>query len=119
MICMIDDFYFDIKESESIAKKLSLPFAKNARLGKSVHHQAIGLYDESFTLEVVYYNKKRDYLKYFEAKIKAKKPLWMVFGDGVGHRVLVSECEIVKSYFDANGSPLKQELKLSIEVYYE
>lgn len=119
MICMIDDFLFDMKDGESIAKKISLSFAKNARLGKSVHHQAVGSFDDTFTLEVIYYNKKRDHLEDFEEKIKEKKPLWMVFGDGVGHKVLIPECEIVKSYFDGNGSPIKQELKLAIEVYYE
>lgn len=119
MICMIDDFLFDIDSSESISKKISLSFGKNARLGNSIHHQAVGKYDESFSFEASFYNKKRDFLKSFEEKIKEKKPLWIVFGDGRGYEIVISEVELVKSYFDANGSPIKQTIKLTCEVYYE
>lgn len=118
MICMIDEFLFDLNSSENISKKISLSFAKNTRLGNSVHHQAVGNYDESFSFEASFYNKKRDFLENFETKIKEKKPLLMIFGDGIGYEIVVNEIELVKSYFDTNGSPLKQTIKLTIEVYY-
>ena len=116
---MIDDFLIDMKNSESVSKKLSLGYAKNSRLGNHIHHQNVGLYDESFEVEATFYNKKRSLFDDFETKIKEKNPLLLTFGDGRSYEVVIVQCEIIKSFFDDNGSPIKQEIKLSIEVYYE
>ena len=49
-----------------------------------------------------------------------KKPVWLVFSNGEAFRVVVSNMEVVKSYFGKGGStPLKQDVKFTIEVYYE
>lgn len=118
MICMIDTFLLHIDESESFSKKISLPFAVQKRVANHQVHQNSELFSESFSFEANFYNKKRDYLKPLETKIKEKKPLWIVFGDGEALEIVITSMELVKSFFDEYGSPLKITMKIEAEVYY-
>lgn len=119
MLCMLGDFEFSFKDSQEISKKIELKFAKSSRLSGHWSHHGIGLYDESFSFEAVFYNKSRTFLNEFEQTIESKEPLWLVFGDGRAYEVLVVEAEIKKQLFDGGGSPIKQIVSLTMEVYYE
>lgn len=120
MICMLDSFIIDIKDMESFQKTISLPFVSQKRVANNPKHQSVEEFSEFFNFEATYYNKNSFYTKAVEQRIKMKKPVWLVFSNGEAFRVVVSNMEVVKSYFGKGGStPLKQDVKFTIEVYYE
>lgn len=119
MICMLDNYSFELLNVEEVKKKITFGWSKHQRLSNHPKKQAVGKYEESFEIEAVFYKKKRSFLVDFEDMAKEKKPLWLVFPTGEALEVIISEVELTKSYFDDAGSPLKQVINFKMEVFYE
>ena len=119
MICMLDSFIIDIKDMESFQKTISLPFVSQKRVANNPKHQSVEEFSESFNFEATYYNKNSFYTKAVEQRLKMKKPVWLVFSNGEAYKVLVTDIEIIKSYFNKRGQAIKQDIKFTIEVFYE
>jgi phage protein U len=119
MICLLGDFEFDIKDTDSIKKILNVSYAKHDRIGNNPKFFAVGRWDEQISFTATFIQKHREHMKKYEDAAKYKKPLWLVFPTGESVRVLVVKVEFNKSLFDGAGSPVVQEAKFSLEVYYE
>lgn len=119
MICMLDFFMLDIKDMESFQKTISLPFVNQKRVANNPLHQNVEAFQETFNFQATFYYKNSFYLKPIEQILKRKKPVWLVFANGEAYKVLVTDIEIIKSYFNKRGQPIKQDIKFTIEVFYE
>jgi len=119
MVCMLDEYSFELRNVETTQKKLKLHYAKHERIGNHPAKFAVGKWEESFDLDATFYHKSRSFLTQFEEIAKRKKPVWLVFPTGEALRVTIEEISITKSYFDESGSPLRQDIKLTLEGYYE
>ena len=119
MVCLIDLFPLDIKDMESFQKSISLPFGNQKRVANHPLHQNVEKFSETFSFEATFYYKNTFYLKPIELIAKQKKPVSLVFLNGEVYKVVVTNLEIVKSYFNKNRQAIKQDIKFTIEVFYE
>jgi len=119
MTLMLGEWPFEVENLFEVEKVLSCSWAKHERLGNHSSHQAVGKWEESFTLSPVFYGKKREALGYFEKLAKEKTPAWLVFPTGEAMQVVIKEIRTSKSYFDGNGSAFKQQFNFTLEVFYE
>jgi phage protein U len=119
MICLLGDFEFDIKDTESIKRILNVSYSKHERIGNNPKFFEVGKWDEQISFTATFRQKHREHMKIYEEGAKDKKPIWLVFPTGESIRVLVVKVEFNRSLFDAAGSPVMQEAKFSLEVFYE
>ncbi len=119
MICLLGLFPLDIKDIESFQKSISLPFVNQKRVANHPLHQNVEKSSETFSFEATFYYKNTFYLKPIELIVKQKKPVSLVFLNGEVYKVVVTNLEIVKSYFNKNRQAIKQDIKFTIEVFYE
>lgn len=119
MVAMLGDYIFDIKEVESVKKEISFHYARKERLQNHPSTQSVGRWSESFSFEAVIYNKSGLSAAVFEEMAMQKTPVWFVMLSGEALEVTIDDIEITRSYFDASGQPVKQEVSFKLEAYYE
>lgn len=119
MICMLDIFMINIKDMESFQKTISLPFVNQKRVANNPLHQNVEKFSETFNFQATFYYKNSFYSKPIEQRLKRKEPVWLVFANGEAYKVVVTSIEVVKSYFNRNGNEIKQDIKFTIEAFYE
>jgi len=119
MICMLDDFEFELTDIESLTKKIEYSYAKHERIGNSPAKFAVGRWNEEFSFSAVFFLERQDLMHSFEKMAEKKIPVWLVFPFGKSYKVIVKSIEIIKSLFDDQGNPVKQEINLTLEVYYD
>jgi phage protein U len=116
---MLDDFEFELCDIESIQKKIEYSYAKHERIGNFPAKFAVGKWNEEFSFTAVFFLKSQALMDSFERMASDKKPVWLIFPTGNAYQTLIKNIEITKSFFDDIGSPIKQEIALSLEVYYD
>ena len=121
MLCDLGGFVFEVgkTEYEKIGKTLKLHYAKHSCIGKNPFYQAIGGYEESFSIEGKLVAKSNRSLKKLEDIAKAKKAVRLTLGSGESLKVTIQSISEARNYFLRDGHYVKNDFKISLEAYYD
>lgn len=118
----LDDFMFEFKDKQltSFSQSFKLSFSKVERIGNNPAYFNTGGFEESLSLELELILQSQNTLKEFLAKVKEKKPFYMVLGYGeIIGEVLVQNINIKHNSITPFGESLKQSLSLELVRYYQ
>lgn len=118
----LDDFIFEFKDKQltNFTQSLKFSFSKIERIGNNPAYFNTGGFEESVSLELELLMQRQDTLKEFLAKVKEKKPFFMVLGYGeIIGEVLVQNINVKHSSITPFGESLKQSLTLELLRYYQ
>jgi len=118
MVCLLGVYTFEITDVERVEKSMKFGYARSSRLGNHAHTQAVGRYEEQFEFTAVFFYKGLLHTLFFEEMAKLKIPLWFVMPSGEALEVVIEEMNVSRTYFDAGGQPVKQEIDFKLEGYH-
>ena len=121
MLCDLGGFTFEIgkTEFEKLGKKMQFHFAKHSRIGANPSYQALGGYEESFSIEGKLIAKSNQSLKKLEDIAKKKNPVRLTLGSGESLKVLIDAVDEARSMFLKDGHYIKNDFKISLKAYYD
>ncbi len=112
-------FEFKDKQLTSFSQSFKFSFSKVERIGNNPAYFNAGGYEESLSLELELIMQRQNTLKEFLAKVKEKKPFYMVLGYGeIIGEVLVQNVNVKHNSITPFGESLKQSLSLELVRYY-
>lgn len=118
----LDDFIFEFKDKQltNFTQSLKFSFSKIERIGNNPAYFNTGGFEESVSLELELLMQRQDTLKEFLAKVKEKKPFFMVLGYGeIIGEVLIQNVNVKHGSITPFGESLKQSLTLELLRYYQ
>ena len=117
----LDDFMFEFKDKQltSFSQSFKLSFSKVESIGNNPAYFNAGGYEESLSLELELLIQSQTTLEEFLAKVKEKKPFYMVLGYGeiIGEG-LVQNVNVKHNSITPFGESLKKSLSLDLGRYY-
>ncbi len=119
MICKIDEFLFDVRDTETLTHQLSFDWADRKRLGNSPLRQATGAWDEEITIEGKLLVRSVKALDDFENIAKEKKPVRLTLGTGESFKVVITSISKSKKDFFKDGKFITQEFSISLKRWFE
>ncbi len=119
MICKIDEFLFDARDTRSLSHELGFDWADRKRLGNHPLRQAVGAWDEEIAIEGRLLARSVRALDDFENLAKAKVPLRLTLGTGESFMVVVASISKRKKEFLKDGKFITQEFRVLLKRWFE
>ena len=118
MLAIIDDFEFDVKNTnyDEFSSSLSFSYASHENLGGFNTYQNTGMYEEQITLKGTLICKSQRQLDDFEKVGKSKREVTLAFSNGKAFDVLILGLNKKRGSFLNTGEFLKQDYDISLQV---
>ena len=119
MICMIEGYMFDVKETETLSHELLFSWVERNRLGNHPLSEATGAWSENINLQGRLLAKSVRALDSFEEICKQKRPLRFTLGTGESFMVIVTALSRRKKEFLKDGKYIVHEFDISLKRWFE
>lgn len=118
MLAMIDDFEFDVKDTnyDEFESRLTFFFATHQNLGGFDTYQNVGQYEEQILLKGTLICKSQRQLDEFEKIGKSKRVVTLAFASGKAYDILIFTLNKKRDNFLNTGEFLKQEYTVDLQV---
>ena len=118
MLAMIDDFEFDVKNTnyDEFSSSLSFSYASHENLGGFNTYQNTGMYEEQITLKGTLICKSQRQLDDFEKIGKNKRAITLAFSNGKAFDILILNLNKKRDNFLNTGEFLKQDYDINLQI---
>jgi len=120
MLAMLGGFYFEVNKNgfQDFNEKLKLTYAKHRKAQNFIQHEAIGKYEECFSMKGTLILQDIHSLDSLKDLAKTKVPVLLVLGSGFAYWVIIDAIEVESSRFLVGGAALKRKFTVNLERYY-